>query len=157
MLAKAGSDRIAVHVLESRVVVLLALDHPRGEPVAPEMAGPTMAAIEALGVDPVESLHPRREIRLRRIDDEVVVRSEQACEVHLPVEAHGAFGQERQKRHAILPVAEDVRTGNSARGDVVDPVGQERAKRTCHRGQGTDPSAPFRPRCAFRLAFVAKS
>jgi hypothetical protein len=66
--------------------VRVALDQAGVEAPLEEVADAVVATVEALGVQSVETLHPRGEFGLRRLDDEVEVVVEQDPDVHSPAE-----------------------------------------------------------------------
>ena len=62
----------------------VALDDPRFEAAPEEVPAALIAAVEPHRVDAVQALHPPRERRLRRLDEEVEVVVEQIPRVQLP-------------------------------------------------------------------------
>jgi hypothetical protein len=94
VVAEASPPRVVEDVGHGAPEVLLVADHPGGESVAPQVSPPAVPLVEALGVDAVEALHPPRELRLGRLEDEVDVRSHQHEGVATPVEADDALGEE---------------------------------------------------------------
>jgi hypothetical protein len=73
-------------VADGREVVLV-LDYARDEAVAPQVARASVLPVEALREDAVQALHALREQLAARLQDEVVVVTHQAEDVHLPSEA----------------------------------------------------------------------
>ena len=71
-------------VLERRVELLVALDRLRVETLAEYVVAPAVDGVERAGVLAVEVAHSLGEIRLRRLDDEVVVRAEQRPRMEPP-------------------------------------------------------------------------
>ena len=96
-------------------------DHARVEPLAEEVPPAAVLHVELLGVDAVQSLHPRREAVARGLHDQVVVVRHQADGVELPVVSLGDEREEGQEEEVVVVVQEDRRAGDAARGDVVDP------------------------------------
>jgi hypothetical protein len=73
--------------------VLVPLEHTSVEPTLEEVADPGVAPVEARGVEPVQALHPGRELRLRRPDDEMEVVRHQRPGVELPAMSRGDVAQ----------------------------------------------------------------
>jgi hypothetical protein len=90
-LDESGGDGILADILDRGGEVFVALDDPRGEAPAPEVAVAAVAQVEPLGIAAVQVLHPTRETRLRRLDEQVVVRAHQANGDHAPSVAIDAF------------------------------------------------------------------
>jgi hypothetical protein len=64
--------------------------------------------VGALSIDAVHELHAAREVRVRRVDDEVVVRPHQHVRPANPVEASDDTRDEVEKEHAEVIVREEV-------------------------------------------------
>lgn len=73
--AEAGSDRVLEEVFAGCFEVVVVLDQVGGEAVAEEVAAAGVAAVEALRVDPVQSLETGGEAGAGGAEDEVVVRA----------------------------------------------------------------------------------
>jgi hypothetical protein len=112
--------------------VLVALDDPGGEALLEEVAATAVARVEAARVAAVQAVHPGGEADARRLDDQVVVRAEQAVRVELPAVSADADQKQRGERAPVDVVAEDVEPAGAARGDVVDAVGQVAARHSRH-------------------------
>jgi hypothetical protein len=115
------------------------------------MAVAAVAEIEPLRVAAVQVLHSARELLLRRLDDEVVVRPHQADGVHAPAVAVDALLEEAHEGVAVGIVAEDERAEDAARRDVEEPVRERRAKHARH----VPTVACIRPEIADATAKVA--
>ena len=96
------------------------------------MTHQTVAAVESLRVNPVELAHPLGEVRVRRLDHQVVVVPHEAERVADPVEIghHSAEGQEEDM--TVLVVRVDVLAPVSTGRDVVKRTGELETKRTGH-------------------------
>jgi hypothetical protein len=70
-----GGDRVLKDVLQSRFEVLVALDRFRIETLAEDVVAPPVDGVERTRVLAVEVAHPVGEVRLGRLDDEVVMRA----------------------------------------------------------------------------------
>jgi hypothetical protein len=66
--------------------MVLFVDEPGREALLVEVSFPTMPAIEALCVQPVQTVHSGRQAIPRRLYQEVVVRPHEAPRVDLPTE-----------------------------------------------------------------------
>src|SRR3954468_12958085 len=118
--AEADPCRVLVDVRDHGRKVVVTLEHPRFEAALEEVAGAGIAAVEQHRVDAVQPLHPARELRLGRLDEEVEVVVEQIPRVHLPAEPLGDVHQELEPRFPI-PVVEDDRPLLDAAADHVVP------------------------------------
>jgi hypothetical protein len=67
--------------------MVVVADDPRGEPRAEDVALAAVAPVEALGIDAVQVLHPGRQTRGGRLQDEVIVRPHQAEGMAVPLVA----------------------------------------------------------------------
>jgi hypothetical protein len=129
---EAGRDRVLADVLERGAEVLVGVDHPGREAPAPEVAVTAVAEVEPLRIATVQVLHPARELLLRRLDDEVVVRPHQADRVHSPAVPVDALLEEAREGVAVSIVAENERAEHAARRDVEETVRERRAKHARH-------------------------
>jgi hypothetical protein len=112
--------------------VLLALDHPRREAFAEEVAPAFVPPVERLGVDPVEPAHPFGEAPELGLEDEVVVVRHQAERVHAPVVALDLLREEAEEQAEVVRHPERRRAGHASRRDVVDPARGELVSRSPH-------------------------
>ena len=96
------------------------------------MAVAAVAEIEPLRVATVQVLHAARELLLRRLDDQVVVRPHQADRVHAPAVPVDALLEEAHEGVSVGIVAEDERAEDAARRDVEETVRERRAKHARH-------------------------
>jgi hypothetical protein len=95
-------------------------DHARAEAFAEQMALAPPAEVEALRVTATQVLDAGRELRLRRVDDDVVVVRHQAEHVDSPLVAVDRLREEREERAAVMVVADDVGAVHAAGRHVVD-------------------------------------
>jgi hypothetical protein len=91
--------------------------------------------VEGLGVAPVQELHPGRELRPGRLDDQVVVVAHQAEGVHAPGAALDRPCEQAEEEQPVVVIQVDVAAGDPARGHVVDPVGKLGARAAWHRSR----------------------
>jgi hypothetical protein len=129
---EAGAHRVLEHVLDRGGEVLLALDHPRREAFAEEMAPAFAPPIERLGVDPVEPPHPLGEAPELGLEDEVVVVRHQAEGVHAPVVALHLLREEAEEQAEVVNHPERHRARHASGRDVVDPARRELVSRSPH-------------------------
>lgn len=66
-----------------------------------QVPAPSVSAVEALCVDPVQAVHPCRHLFEARLDEKVIVRAEEAPREAPPAEP---LGDVRQKPEETLPV-----------------------------------------------------
>ena len=132
-------DRVVEDVLEGVVVLLLGLDHLRPEALAEDVVLAAVALVEGAGVLAVQVAHPVREVRLGRLDDEVVVVSEQAAGVEPPAVAPLDLPQDVEEDCPVPVILEDRRVVVPLRGDVVVRAGLEVAVRASHRANVAGP------------------
>jgi hypothetical protein len=72
-----------------------------------DVAAAIVPFVEALGIDPVELSHAGRQIRLRRLHDEVVVVVHQAVGVAKPAESLDDAAKRRQEAWSVVVVEVD--------------------------------------------------
>jgi hypothetical protein len=130
--AEAGLDRVLADVLAGVFEVLLGLDHPGREAGAEQVAAAAVAQVEALGMAAAQVLDSGGELRLRRLDDRVVVVRHQAEGVDLPAVAVDGLRKELQEREPVVVVAHDRGPVDAARRHVEEPVRQLRAQDPRH-------------------------
>jgi hypothetical protein len=88
--------------------------------------------VEGFRVAAVQVSHAGGEVRLRRLDDEVVVRPEQAVRVQAPAEEAYDPVHQHEEEPAIVVRLEDETAVVPRRRHVVDPAGDERSERSRH-------------------------
>jgi hypothetical protein len=130
--ADAGADRVLEHVAADPEVVVLRLDHLRPEPSLEDVARLVVPVVERHRVDAVEVVHALRDVRVRRLHDQVVVGRHQAVGVDRPPAPAGDLAEESQKELAVVVAAVDRRPADAARDDVVDPVRDARTAEAGH-------------------------
>jgi hypothetical protein len=99
--------------------VLVAVEDAGIEAALKEVAGACVAPVEAHRVDAVQALHPARELRLRRLDEQVEVVVEQAPAVQPPAEPSRHVHEQREPRLAVTIVEDDRPLLDAAARDVV--------------------------------------
>ena len=97
------------------------------------MVAASATLVEAAGVAAVEIAHSCGEVRLGRLDDEVVVRAEEAVGVDPPRISTNDAAEELEEEAPVLVVPEDEGAAVPARGDVVVRACLLVAKRPGHR------------------------
>src|SRR3954469_6502902 len=70
---QAGGDRILEYVLQRRLQLLVALDGLRGKTLAEDVVAAAVERVEGACVLSVQVAHAGGQVRLQRLDDEVVV------------------------------------------------------------------------------------
>jgi hypothetical protein len=96
---EAGRDGVLQDVLQRSLQMLIGFDQSRREALAEDVVAASVERVEGAGVLAVEIAHPGGEIRLRGLDDEVVVVAHQAAGVEAPAVP---------PRHAAQLVEEDA-------------------------------------------------
>jgi hypothetical protein len=128
----AGLDRVLEYVLQRRVELLLALDRLRVETLAEDVVAAPVDGVEGARVLAVEIPHALGEVRLGRLDDQVVVRAHQAPRVEAPPVAADDAAQLVQEDAAVVVVEEAEPLVVAARRDVVPRAGGEIAASSRH-------------------------
>ena len=116
---ETGAEWILEHVDERVLEVLIAIEDPSGEPTLEEMADPVVPSVESHCVQPVQALHPARELRLRGSDNQMEVVRHQRPREYLPAEARCDVTELAFPPIAVERVADDRAPGYTARRDVV--------------------------------------
>src|SRR4051812_41771856 len=104
MSAETRLYRVECDVTQRFLVVVVALDQARTEPLLEEMADEREPGVEVTRVLALEPLHSAREIGLRRLDEEMKVVGHQAVGVDLPAVPADDPISEGQKLPAIVVV-----------------------------------------------------
>jgi hypothetical protein len=97
-------------------------DHPRGEPLAPEVSDAFVPSVVLARVDPVQPLEGPPELVGSCLDQHVVVRAQEAVDVDCDPEAEGDAPHQPPKEVAIQVVAERVDFVHGVRRHVEEPV-----------------------------------
>ena len=129
---EAGSDGVVEDVVDGAREVVVGVDETAGEAVAPEMARAGVLAVEALGVDAVESAEAVGEVLARTGDNEVHVVRHEAERDPVPALRRCDVSEEGQEAEVVRLVAEDRAAVDATGGDVVDAVGEEAARDSRH-------------------------
>src|SRR5581483_11828448 len=147
------ANRIQVVVPDALQQVSVALDQPRVESPLEDVPGQAVMRVEKLAVQPVQPLHPAREVGPRSPNEEMEVVG------HLDIAEDLPFGLERhpvqplEKEDPVVRVQVDRLPSVPSAGDVVDRAGGVDTRRARHRPTLATP-ATGAWRCS---AFVAKS
>ena len=135
-LDESRADGVVENVGDRVLVVLLVMDHPRGEARTKECSFPTEAGVVLARVVTLEPLDGRRESLHGAVDDGVVVGRHQAVGVDAEHPTSEALLQEGQEGAEVLCVAEERRRMNCVAGEVEVPVGQLGATDPRHAIEG---------------------
>ena len=127
-------DRVVEDVIEGFLVLPFGLDHSGPEASSEDVVLPAVPFVEGAGVFAVQVTHALGEVRLRRLDEQVVVVAEQAAGVQAPAVAPPYATKELNEHGAIPVVAEDRLVVVALRSDVVVGAGLEVAMRSSHGG-----------------------
>jgi hypothetical protein len=91
-----------------------ALDEPGREALFVEVSFPAVSAVEALRVQPVQSVHSGRQALPPRLDQEVIVRPHETPRLDLPTEHLDRLLEKAPERLPVEIVHVDERAGDSA-------------------------------------------
>ena len=80
------AHRIQGYIADELQKVGLALDENGAEASLEEMADAFVPPVEALGVHPIDLLHPTRQVRHGRLDEQVIVVAHETVRVNFPTE-----------------------------------------------------------------------
>ena len=80
----------------------------------------------------MEPLHPRREIRLWRLDDQMHVVAHEAIREYMPAESLDHPSKELQILRVVSVIAEDARPPIAARHGVIDAARNQLANGPSH-------------------------
>jgi hypothetical protein len=130
----AGGDEVA-----------LTVDRPRREAVGEEVPEASVPLVERLRVAALEALDAARELGLRAVEDEVVVRRHQAQRVHRPAEPFGARVDVGEEEAPVVVVAEDRAAVDAARHDVEVAVRKRGSRDARHAVHGSAKRAASGP------------
>ncbi len=100
-------DRVGEDVFEGPLVLPFGLDHSGPEAAPEDVVLPAVPLVEGAGVLAVQVPHALGEVRLRRLDEQVVVVAEQAAGVQAPAVASSYVTKKLVEDGAIPVVAED--------------------------------------------------
>jgi hypothetical protein len=127
-----GPDRILDDVGARFDEVALVLDDPALEAAGEQRAETDVLVVEPLRVASVQALQPAGQVRLGRVQDQVVVRRHEAQRMHRPPVTVRAELDEPQKRAPVVVVPEDRAAVDATREDVEVPIRQRCAKHARH-------------------------
>jgi hypothetical protein len=142
-------DGVPDDVLDGCVVLLLALDQLRPVAAAEDVVHAPPALVEGSGVAAVQVAHALVEVRLRRLDEEVVVVPHQAAHVHLPPVAALDPAEDVEEDDAVVVVDDDRRMVVPAGHDVVRAAGEDDAMRPSHVATVAAAKSVVPPRASF--------
>jgi len=110
----------------------------------------SLAAICPLGVDAVELTHPLGEVRIRRLDDEVIVVGHLAIGVAARIETAAHLTKDGEPLRPVQIVATDRLAPITVPGDVIEPTGALHTERSGYSAEHSSEMRasktwPFRP------------
>ncbi len=138
-------DGVLDDVLERVAVLLLGFDHLRPEALAEDMVLAAVPRVEDAGVLAVEVAHAVGQVRLRGLDEQVVVVAHEAANVEPPAVPAQDTAEDLDEGGPVVRVEEDRRIVVPFGGDVVVGAGGEVALWPSHpvdrsRGLRRDPA-----------------
>ena len=129
---EAGAHGILDDVAAGSSEVVRIVDCSGGEASCEERTEAAVAAVETLCVPAEEPLQSTRELGLGRVENEVVVRRQEAERVQRPAIVLRAEENLSEKRAAIVVIAEDRAAVDAARHDVEVAVRERRSQDARH-------------------------
>ena len=144
-VGQTGAHGVLDHVAAGGEQVALPVDRSGGEAVGEQVAEAAVALVERLPVAALEALDAARELGLRAVEDEVVVRRHQAERVHRPAEALDAGADVGEEEAPVVVVAEDRAAVHSARHHVEVPVRKRGSQHPRHAAHQTAPVGRRQP------------
>jgi hypothetical protein len=141
---EAVVDRVLDDVFDRGVVLFLVLDLLRPEAPAEDVVDAAVAFVEAACVAAVEVAHAVREVRLRRLNEQVIVVAHEAANVDAPAVATDDAVQDVDEEDAVAVVEHDGRLVVAARRDVVQRARREVATWSAHPRDRSRRGAPRR-------------
>ena len=120
-------------VFDRGLVLLVGLDHLRPVAAAEDVILPLVALVEGPGVAAVQVPHSLVEVRLRGLDEQVVVVPHQAAHVSAPAVAPFDPAQDVEEDDPVAIVHHDRRVVVAADPDVVVRAGLEVTEGSSHR------------------------
>ena len=137
-------DGVVEDIVEGVVVLLFGLDHSGPEALAEDVMLAAVPFVEGTGVLAVEVAHPIGKVGEGRLDDEVVVVTEEAACVEAPAIVAADALQDLEEDCAVTVVEEDRRVVVPLRPDVVVGPGGEVSQRASHDSTVTATRGPDR-------------
>ena len=114
-------------------------DELGAEAALKNVTGALVPPIEPLRVYPIELAHRGREVRLGRLEEQVIVVAHQTVRMAANMVADHGGSQHNEEAGAVVLVEEDRLTIVPARGHMVDPTGEMKSERPRHA-----PTLPLR-------------
>jgi hypothetical protein len=119
-----GPYRIQHHIVTELQDMRVLLNENSRESPLKEMSRPLMPAVICLRVATVQLVHAKRQIRLWRFNQEMIVIVHHTIGVTEPAITLNDLSDPRQKLGAIAIALDDVLPGMAATGDEVERVGK---------------------------------
>jgi hypothetical protein len=110
----------------------LLLDHDALVATLQDVADTPLAAVESLREHLVQTPHPRDQVRLRRLEEQMVMAVHQTSGIQQPTLLLHLLGEALNEAAAILLIEEDRLLRVAARGDVINGAGKLESQRACH-------------------------
>src|SRR5215212_8811804 len=137
-LAEAGPDGVFEDVETTSLESRLGIDHVDGVPPLEKVPITPMALVEELHISTVQPLHAARKIRLRGLDDQVVVIGQQAERATGPFVANDDGAQEVRNVLSVDVVDVDGAVVRPTPCDVIDADLGEVFARSSRHGSKVD-------------------
>ena len=125
-------ERVVDDVFDRCFVLVVRLDQLRPKASPEDVVAAAVPVVERACVLAVEVAHAVRQVRQRRLDDEVVVIAHQAARVQLPAVAGRDSVEDVNEGLPVGVVEHDRRLVVAACADVVVPAGDERTEFATH-------------------------
>ena len=131
----AGAHRVQFDIAAQRQQIAFAVHHDGVEAPLEHMPHANVAAVERLRVHAVQVPHEARQVRLPRLQHQVIVVAHQAIGQHAGIEAVDSSPQNRQQPMAVGVVGEDLFAPVATRRHVIDGTGELDAQWAGHGGR----------------------
>ena len=129
---ETGSDGVEVNVAAQLEPVAFVLDEDGMEAALEEVSGALVTSVEIAGTARVEDLHSRGEVGAGRLEEEVVVIVHKGEGEDAPVGLRGDALEAGEPGFAVAVVTDDFASLVTARGHVVDRIGELDSQRPGH-------------------------
>ncbi len=131
-LQSFDAQRIEVHVDTQIVCPAHALNQAAAEAALKQWANPTVPTVIPSAVAYVQPVHCLAQIRIRGLQQKVVMVSHAHIAMHEHAKPFRQLRQQVQKVPSVFVVGKDSLPVDTARGHVVPPISRIDSKRSCH-------------------------